>query len=756
MEDNPRNEYLDPELDYIYNLEKLNTTHFYLQNNWLSQLNPPRILVTGAHSWMAHYILYLLTYYSNHPKILGIDTTTKPEYLTTPRYQKVEYTPLQDKFKDLQETIQTFQPHLIFHCDYIWNIQEKNITKLYETNVWQVDLLCQAAKKANVQRIICYTDSTIYYPHSTIETVPTTPYLSLGKSFRDAEKITEQYHSLDELQIYHLRLAPMYGPNVPHGIMLLARLIIEGLLLGPIGNMPEKISLLHAYDFALASYFIALAPVISHRILNVAAPSLPLKQLLDTIAKNTPRKKILGITTSIANILRLGYQSEITIPSTWNQCISQYSEHSTRLLNQLRFHKHIPLLHKDTNTYIQTLPEFNTKKWNDNIAWQPKYNQDELLHSIQYALQHTWNMKETIERPEIHQIYPLIDELTKLTDSLENYTPQENEEPQFLTIPLYNFQIDRKSLWILLDRTWNFVRNYIFQKNKVNANLNYTKIFSHFKQNILNIIRYENENAKRRYPNNPQEQRYWISNRIGGVNHARVKKYIYIFILEELLLSTYQKYRQYHPLIQLLPEKNFGILIHSDIGDIAIHLIIKDNQLVPYFARTEIESIPKTYDFQKRLQEYHKINKLHLTVGLDLDKFLYHLTTPNPLKTIYQNIGKDYILSQSPDYYKLLGQAINKTEITTYLFTNQNRKIQFGIQLQDKKWVMMTEEYIQMINTLYENISNQNQVIDIIQKTTNTQITFFKIQTIRKLISGIITPTKIKKIIIKLLIQSKK
>jgi len=61
-----------------------------------------------------------------------------------------------------------------------------------------------------------------------------------------------------------------------------------------------------------------------------------------------------------------------------------------------------------------------------------------------------------------------------------------------------------------------------------------------------------------------------------------------------------------------------------------------------------------------------------------------------------------------------------------------------------------------MINTLYENISNQNQVIDIIQKTTNTQITFFKIQTIRKLISGIITPTKIKKIIIKLLIQSKK
>ena len=68
----------------------------------------------------------------------------------------------------------------------------------------------------------------------------------------------------------------------------------------------------------------------------------------------------------------------------------------------------------------------------------------------------------------------------------------------------------------------------------------------------------------------------------------------------------------------------------------------------------------------------------------------------------------------------------------------------------------MTEEYIQMINTLYENISNQNQVIDIIQKTTNTQITFFKIQTIRKLISGIITPTKIKKIIIKLLIQSKK
>ena len=106
---------------------------------------------------------------------------------------------------------------------------------------------------------------------------------------------------------------------------------------------------------------------------------------------------------------------------------------------------------------------------------------------------------------------------------------------------------------ILRYRSHGILGNYIF-KNKVNANLNYTKIFSHFKQNILNIIRYENENAKRRYPNNPQEQRYWISNRIGGVNHARVKKYIYIFILEELLLSTYQKYRQYHPLIQLLPE----------------------------------------------------------------------------------------------------------------------------------------------------------------------------------------------------------
>lgn len=751
------NPHQDEALPYVYHLQQMANTHYYLLDNWLTHQASPRILVTGASSWMGRYILNILTYFLDFCEILAIDTLDTVDYLSLERYKNVHYQKLEQKFSDMQSIILSYHPNLIFHCDYVWTIQEKNISRIYEKNVWQIDVLCSAAKQAGVQKIILFSDSCIYgYSKEIVtESSKLQPILALGKSFAEAEKIAESYHQEHQLEIYHLRLAPLYGALIPHGIMLLARLVLEGFVLGPIENMPEKISILSGHDFALASLLLSLAPFLKNRIFQISTADLSMKELIDTIAQNMPYQKFLGFSTRLADIMKLGYQSSITIPEVWERRLSQYSEHTTRFLNQLRSEKHVPLFHRDTFEYFHSLTVFSKKLWNDSIEWMPTFSLDEILQSVQYALKHGWNMWERIPRPESEKLFSLFDDLTQITDSLEDYIPQEQEEAVFLKIPLFSFEIDRKSLWILFERIWSFIGIFFSTQKQMTASGNFYKIFPTISTSFLNIVRYENEKAKRLYPNDPQEQLYWLTNRIGGINHARMKKYIYIFILSEVLKMAYSKLEQYAPLIALLPEKQYGILIHTDIGDIGVILTVENNRLNTYFARNEVDLLSKSLHFDKKLSEFQKMNKLHIALGITLEKLLKDISSRTPLKNIRKGIGSDYIISNSLEYYNLVGNAVSQTQVSSYFFYDAQNRVLFGIEYKDRKWVMISNEYIAMIMNLYESFQDYKKIVHIIHESTQKNIVFLNIKTVKRILSGLISPSKIQKIVLKLLMHSR-
>ncbi len=758
------------ELDFI----KLSEQIFYLQNSWLLQQKNVRILVTGASNWLGHNILYVLTQNLGIADILAVDYLNSPKYLSSKRYQDVRYTMLQRRQKDLGEIILSFRPHLIFHTDYIWQNTPENLLELYQVNLGETETICKISSISEVKRIIMFSDFSIYGMGNELaeEDVSLSPIQKQGQSFKDAEAIAEKYHS-ETLQIYHLRAAPLFGRKVSIGIMLLAKMIYDGLLLGYPHQISPQISLVHEYDLALAAFLLALAPKPGHRIFNVSSNPLNLRKILQIISNITPKKNILGISSNFAHIMKIGYQEQIEIPTDFLKLIGRFSYHTTNFLNQMRWHHSEALVTEKTIEYILQLRALSNKRMLHSLGWIPNFSEEQLISSIEYACQNIWNQPVSSVSSELSQHQILLDISREISDAVIQYSPDKQEQLQTFKIPMSSIlkkecspieqlnifplftdiEIDIKTLWILLNRAWNFFITLMLRGQK---NINSTgQVFGYWEkiaEKVLLLMRYEHDRSQKMF-STTQERLSWLAQQIGAINYRRLQRYISIVLLEEIFLQIESAIKKYGAITQLLPDKNFGLFLANEVGDIAIIFKVTDGKITIEFPRQELDSLLRSWYFPKRLLEFQKIAKLHIVLGARLERFFSDLISGNFVKNFEKNFGKEYVLSDASQHYQMIGEAVKKTKINTYIFLNQENKATFGIQVKDKKFSMVSYEYLNMLNTVIDSHKDNTEIIQMISQSTQGQeeLALFKIQTVRKLLAGVIAPSRFKKIIIKLL-----
>ena len=748
--------YSDPDLQFDYQLESLAQKIYFLQKTWLWEQKNPRILVTGAANWLAHYLLHVLTENIDIGEILAIDVGSRPDYLAARRYQEIRYIALQRRFKDLAEIVATFRPQLIFHADYIWNINRRNLSFLYERNVCQTEVLCDSAIAADVRRIVLFSDATIYGPGKEIasEETPPAPVLPLARSFLEVEQLAAEFHCPEKTAIYILRCAPLYGPMIPVGMMLLARLIADGILLGPPQTEQQQITAVSGRDLALAAFLIAMAPDPGYQTFNIAANPIGLDELFSRMAQYLPRQKVLGMTTRLAGIMKIGYQQEIRLPDNLLKFIGRFAEQSNNFFNQLRFEKRMPVLTPELIDYLLALRGLSNKRLRDSLGWQPEFSDDFLQATIEYAGKQGWHIKQHYPRQDLSEMVPVLDGVTAMTEALFAYSPESDDPATTYRVPLLNFDIDIKSLRILVERAWNYFWLSVIKGERPDTfGEALPQFFSSAGESILTLVRYEHSRARRLYPDSSQQQLKWLTKQIGSLDRKKLRFYVTVIVLNEIISKAYKRLQSYEALIQLLPDKNYGVFLASEIGDIGIVFKVKQGQLTVNFPRKQVEAISRSLYLPRRLSEFQKATRLHIALGVRLERFLSDLMAGTVIKGFVQQFGQEYLLSDSTKHYEMIGRAVRKSNINIYLFLNQSYRVAFGIRIAGKIIEMVAPDYIEMVNLLIEETNDYGEAIQMISKASagKEEAAFFRIRTVRKLLGGMIAPSRLRKLLIKLL-----
>ena len=751
-----KNPYQDSNLGFCCDFDALAERLFYLRTNWLFENEGARILVTGARQWIGHHLLHILTQKLNFAEILAVDSVKLPDYLKMGRYKQVRYVSLSRKFQELQTLIGTFKPALIFHCDGVWNPNEQNTNKIYETNVCQTEILCQAAAQAHVKRIIFFSDSLIYGAGQEIvfEDHPLQPITFLGHSFAESEKIAQEYHDTQAIECYHLRFAPLYGPLISTGIMMLARLVANGLLLGFPQGMPKETSLVSGHDLALAAFLTAIAPKPNYRVFNVCSPKIETQQIIEKICALTPKQKILGIKTRLAEIIQFGYQDKVMLPRPWLEFMTSFYENSHDFLNQLRFVPQEAFISRALTTSLMSWRVMSSKRLADMLGWTPPVAWKQLEASLPIRNEAKENKHDKLpSHKALPSLVSLFDGVAQLMDAIDGYRSDHTSSYQSLSIPLLELEMDSKSLWILMERSWSI---FWFSALNWRGNGNKINIFQFLPmvaESILNLIRYEQDKACRLYPGDLKKQIDWLTLKIGELKGNKLRYYLNILIFCELISYAKEQLNHYKPLVQLLPEKNYGLLIVTEIGDVGVVLRVKQGQILIDFPRKQVDTLQHKGSFSRRLKEFQKMAKLHIVLGIRWETFLRDLLKGTIIESFRESFGRDYILSGTTDHYPMIARAVQKSNINTYLFLDKSNHAICGIRLRGRSMKMLSQDYLATINEMIDQWQDHKEVVQILSLTSQgeEEIAFFRVKTIRRLLGGMITPSRIHKLILKLL-----
>ncbi len=744
----------DPDLLFSYHLDTLFQELHYLENSWIWKKEKPCLLVTGAENWLGHYLLHILSELDFPLRLVALGQSDLPDYLKNERYQKIEYqTSL--SLEDLKKNIAHFQPDLILNAANIRDLKENSFTRLYEQNVKHSEVVCETAISHNVARIIMFSDSTVYGPGEEIakEDHELNPVLNLGKSFWEAEQIASCYHQPGKTEIYHLRLAPCYGPLITYGATYLAYLMSQGILLGCPENIDQEISVIHGKDIALAAFLIAFAPNPGYRVFNIAGESTSLGQLLRLIEPLIEKKKFLGFSSRLCQIMQVGYQKEIVLPQSLLQFMGKFSENWAEFLDYARFEKNAPYFNQRVAQYIKNLRPLSNKRLKDMLAWTPENTLAEIPQTIAYWEKENWQSWQTEKTStpyETKVLIPLFDSVSEMVESLQKYSGEKRKETPYKLIDTLDVEVDLKSLWILVERVKSQLPTILLHQRKNKKH--FLEIFFLIKKNFLLLLKHEHSIADRKHPHNTSQKIKWLTQRIGEVNGEKLTHYATISVLTHLILQIRRYQKEYATFLKLFPNKSYGFFLGSDIGDIGIVIKIKNGQAKVLFLRKQIDQFPHSWYFPKRVAEFKKIANLDIALGVRLEKLISDLGQNSLPESFLQNFGSDYLLTNiKKEYLEMIGSKASGSPITHYLFINRNGKVDFGFHFIQGQIKVVNNSYINYINVLKDEFKETEAIIQIVRKVSQgkEELAFFKIKTIKRLLAEITSLARVPRVILK-------
>ena len=135
-----------------------------------------------------------------------------------------------------------------------------------------------------------------------------------------------------------------------------------------------------------------------------------------------------------------------------------------------------------------------------------------------------------------------------------------------------------------------------------------------------------------------------------------------------------------------------------------------------------------------------------------MEKFFQDLLSGSFKESLLENFGTQYLLSEGSEYYSLIGHALSESKKNFYLFINKKGKILFSLKQVENKLCVLDDNQIQMLNEMLLQFGEEN-TIQMIETASNNREkpVFIRITSARKILQGFISPSRIRKVVLKIL-----
>jgi hypothetical protein len=226
-----------------------------------------------------------------------------------------------------------------------------------------------------------------------------------------------------------------------------------------------------------------------------------------------------------------------------------------------------------------------------------------------------------------------------------------------------------------------------------------------------------------------------------------------VFGLSYLIQDAYRWCQEHQALLQLLPEKNYGIFLADERGDIGVVFQVKAGKVNVSFPRKQVDGLSQFDYLGRRLAEFKRQSHLHITLGCRLKRFLGDTLSSSVGKEFWARWGTEYLLAESNDSYKWLGGAFQGSRKNLFLFLDLSQKVAFGVRCTHNRIGMLPDTFIEMANLLLDQAESPKEAAAMLRSASNgvEEAVFVKIVTVKRVLEGMLAPSKIQKIVLRLL-----
>ena len=680
---------------------------------------PVRILVTGAAGFLGRYTIHALCSLLPHIELtlIGTDRQTRPLYLNQAPYRSVIYDRCDlDAPSSSAHLIGQYRPHLVVaaagpsrHSKRLPS--DEVLHQIHVTH--RLQLARELGQLEFPTRLVQFTSGRYQEcPEGSPATEEDALDLSdpFTSSLFAAEEALQQLESSHPMLCTSLRLPTLFGPGDRGVPALLTRAFSRGLL--PL-NVPEPKrlhSLLWAGDAAWAAVragFCSESTIRAHPVLNIAPSPIQTGDLISTIAQNLQPRGILGLSSPLARLFDLSHLKEFKMPNGGYEILTRVVQTVEGLGESIQDIP-IPLgLNKEVLRFLLRDRPIDGRRFERIFEMSLPAPYEPLATTTRYLQESRWKdlappisaSRERLSRRR------QIEAARKMTRQLAEFRPTLiTGPPPTVHLPIIDLEIDLKSLYILSERMQDLTFERILGAGfRTFA----SRVLPNLARSSLQALQAGLHDAHRNrfaHPGGPTlTDLRTLFEGPGPLAGFRQN------LQSQLLLDTLERLRDsastFRPLLQLLPELDYGFLLETELGPVGIVLSKREEDLVITFPRDIVDDLPTQVPARRRLAEFRKNTRTDVSFTLPLAALASDLTRPHPLRRVLSGMGTVYLTTGVSRFYRLIGEEIFEESNNRIYYLDNNRQILFGIAIdRDSSMQIIGEEAVEHLNRVLHNL----------------------------------------------------
>ncbi len=720
-----------------------------LGSTWLGRREEPTVLVAGADRVRGRWIVHLLSELSERLplSIHAQGRSLRPLWLNQPAYRDVVYHRGDLADRETARRTAACRPDLVLSAEGE-DGAEWSFETLYRANVLAPVELAQAvAEAAPLARFVHLVDAR---PAPGDGESPADGPLEAGtpqaRCGAEAERTLLELRRTAPLEPLSLRLAFTVGPLEAGTIARLANLVRLGLLPALPGEPGRHVSILSLADAAWAAVLLGLVDLPpSASTFQVAAAPIDLDGLVLFLDRTTSPECLFGVKNDLVRLFDLSMFGELRIPARVLEGLQRLGEGVNGLLNSVRLAPQRPSFDREILRFLTGSRPISTARFQEATGWLPADPLPAVAEMIRYHRDLDW--RDVVAGPEDSPSREAVRSIAQCrwaVQELRRYRPETGEgAARRVTLPRLDLDIDLMSLSILIDKSRRIALGRLGEAGLGEMfTFRLPGFFDGFIRTVREAVRFEYHMllGGPRPPTLHDLRELVQSIRLG--HRGQITDHLTATLLDHGLGFVAAEAAARRDALALVPDLRYGFLVETDLGLVGVVLDKSERRLGVSFPREDLGPLAGIGDRARRLLEFKRALRLDSAIAAPLSTLLADLASGSFLQKLLEGIGRDYLVTSSPKYFRLLSREVFGAAANRFFYLDKEGRLELGLVVGQGRLRLEEKKTLEAYGSLLGAGVPPERLAAVLAEASggSVRVRFEPIDRTRRLLAAVLSP----------------